>query len=95
MPKTVLKRKGYQEEFQLEKLKKSIENAARDAGYSEDEILKIVEEVSEFVLDSVKDLETVDTESLRSLILSELDKKYPEVAEAWRKYDREQKGRSD
>ncbi len=95
MPKQVLKRSGFQEEFQPEKLKRSIENAARDAGYSEDEIFKIIEEISAFVFESVKNLDTVDTESLRSLILSELDKKYPKVAEAWRNYDREFKGRVD
>lgn len=93
MPQQVLKRGGYQEEFQPEKLKESIKNAARDAGYSDDEIFKIIEEISAFVFESIKDLDTVDTRSLRSLILSELDEKYPKVAEAWRKYDQEYKGR--
>ena len=95
MPKQVQKRKGYQEEFQVEKLKRSIENAARDAGLSEDKVFQVVEEISSYVLENVKDLESVDTQSMRSLILNRLDETYPEVANAWRKYDKEVKGRED
>jgi transcriptional regulator NrdR family protein len=95
MPKQVQKRKGYQEEFLVEKLKRSIENAARDAGLSEDKVFQVVEEISSYVLENIKDLESVDTQSLRTLILNKLDETYPEVANAWRKYDKEVKGRED
>ncbi|MFZ8848363.1 MAG: ATP cone domain-containing protein [Minisyncoccia bacterium] len=95
MPKQVQKRKGYQEEFQVEKLRRSIENAAKDAGFPEDKIFQVVEEISSYVLENVKDLESVDTQSMRSLILNKLDESYPEVANAWRKYDKEVKGRED
>lgn len=95
MPNKVNKRKGFQEDFKLEKLKASIEKAAREAGYPDDEIFTIVEDISSFVFESVSDLDTVDTESLRSLVLSELDRKYPNIAEAWRNYDRTVKGRVD
>jgi len=95
MPKQVQKRKGYQEEFQVEKLRRSIENAARDAGLPEDKVFQIVEEISSYVLENVKDLESVDTQSLRTLILNKLDETYPEVANVWRKYDKEVKGRED
>jgi transcriptional regulator NrdR family protein len=95
MPKQVQKRKGYQEEFQVEKLRRSIENAARDAGLPEDKVFQVVEEISSFVLENIKDLEFVDTQSLRTLILNKLDEIYPEVANAWRKYDKEVKGRED
>jgi transcriptional regulator NrdR family protein len=95
MPKQVQKRKGYQEEFQVEKLRRSIENAARDAGLSEDKVFQVVEEISSYVLENIKDLEFVDTQSLRTLILNKLDETYPEVANAWRKYDKEVKGRED
>lgn len=95
MPKQVQKRNGNIEEFQIEKLKKSLENAAREAGYSEDQIFKVVEEISEYILEHVKDLESVDTQSMRTLILNRLDEVYPEVSSAWRNYDREVKGRED
>jgi len=95
MPKQVQKRKGYQEEFQVEKLRRSIENAAKEAGFSEDKVFQVVEEISSYVLENVKDLESVDTQSIRSMILNKLDETYPEVANAWRKYDKEVKGRED
>jgi transcriptional regulator NrdR family protein len=95
MPKQVQKRKGYQEEFLVEKLKRSIENAARDAGLPENKIFQVVEEISSYVLENIKDLESVDTQSLRTLILNKLDEIYPEVANSWRKYDKEVKGRED
>jgi len=95
MPKQVQKRKGFQEEFQVEKLRRSIENAAKEAGFPEDKVFQVVEEISSYVLESVKDLESVDTKSMRDLILNKLDEVYPEVSAAWRKYDREVKGRED
>lgn len=95
MPKQVQKRNGDIEEFQIEKLRKSLENAARAAGYNEDQIFKVVEEISEYALEHVKDLESVDTQSMRTLILNRLDEIYPEVSSAWRKHDREVKGRED
>jgi transcriptional regulator NrdR family protein len=91
----VQKRKGYQEEFQVEKLRRSIENAAKEAGFPEDKVFQVVEEISSYVLENVKDVESVDTQSMRTLILNKLDEIYPEVANAWRKYDKEVKGRED
>jgi transcriptional regulator NrdR family protein len=95
MPNKVLKRDGREEEFQLSKLKTSLEKAAKAAGYPEDRIFQVIEEVSGYVLESISDLETVDTQLMRILILSKLDEIYPEVSVAWRKYDREMKGRED
>ncbi len=95
MPNKVLKRDGREEEFQLSKLRTSLEKAAREAGYSEDRVFQVVEEINGYVLESVSDLETVDTQSMRTLILNKLDEVYPEVSAAWRKYDREVKGRED
>lgn len=93
MPQRVQKRRGYEEEFQVEKLRNSLEKAARGAGYPEDKIFQVVEEISGYVLESVADFESVDTQSMRDLILNKLDELYPEVSQAWRKYDREVKGR--
>lgn len=94
MPNKVNKRKGFQEDFKPEKLKTSIEKAAREAGYPDDEIAIIVEEISSFIFESVAELDTVDSENLRFLILSELDKRYPNIAKAWRNYDQTFKGRT-
>lgn len=95
MPKIVQKRDGSREDFQVEKLKTSLEKAANEAGYPDNKIFQVVEEISSYVLESVNNLESVDTQSMRSLILNKLDETYPEVAQSWRKYDREVKGRED
>jgi len=91
MVRQVQKRDNSKEDFQIDKIKKSIEKAAKEAGYQEDKIFQLIEELAEYVMDSISGLETVDTVSLRNLILNKLDEKYPEVAESWRKYDREVK----
>jgi transcriptional regulator NrdR family protein len=91
MVKQVQKKNNFKEEFQIDKLKRSIEKAAREAGHSDDKVFEIIEELAEYVMNSIYDLETVDTLSLRNLILNKLDEKYPEVAESWRKYEKEVK----
>lgn len=93
MPNKVQKREGYIEEFQIEKLKRSLKKAAEAAGYSEDQISNIVGNISSYVLEQIQNLETVDTQSMRTLILNKLDENYPEVSSAWKKYDKEVKGR--
>lgn len=92
MIKEVQKRDGSIEEFKIEKLKKSIEKAAEEAGIDKIEIENIVNEIINFILESTKDLVRVDSESLRNLILGELDKKYPEIANAWRMHEKFVKG---
>lgn len=93
MTVSVIKSDGKIEEFDINKLKKSIENASLDAGYEEDQVFQIVEDVSEYVLESINNLERVDTQSLKNLILAKLDKDYPAIAKAWRDYDSQIKGK--
>lgn len=95
MVSKVLKRDGREEDFQVEKLKASVEKAAREAGYPDDRVFEVVEEVSSYIMENVQNLERADTQSMRTLILNHLDELYPEVSAAWRKYDREVKGRTD
>lgn len=96
MPEEVQKRgnRGL-EKFDINKLKLSIEKASRQANYSEKKVLTVVEEIANYVVNSISHLQRVDTQSLRVLILNKLDELYPEVSESWRRYDREIKGRED
>lgn len=95
MIKRVQKRNGQLEEFQIEKLKNSLEKACQQAGYSEDKIFQVKEEISSYILEQLENFETVDTKSMRTLILNKLMESYPEVFEAWKKYDQEVKKRED
>ncbi len=84
--KKVLKRKGYEEEFNPEKIKISIEKAAKDAGI--EEVFKVVEDVSRIALEFCEDKELIDSQELRNFILDYLKEKYPEVYESWVNYDK-------
>ena len=87
IPTYIIKNDGTIQDFDINKLKKSIENAALDAGYEEDKVFQIIEDVSQYVLESIQNLERVDSQSLRNLILVKLDSDYPNIAKAWRDYD--------
>ena len=89
--KKVLKRKGYEEDFDPEKIKNSLEKAAREAG--ETQIFKVVEDVSRVALEFCEDKEIIDTQELREVILNYLKEKYPKVYEAWLNYDKNIKNR--
>lgn len=89
--KKVLKRKGYEEDFDPEKIKNSLEKAAREAG--ETQIFKVVEDVSRVALEFCEDKEIIDTQELREVILNYLKDKYPKVYEAWLNYDKNIKNR--
>jgi len=88
---SIVKKDGSIENFDINKLKKSIENAAIDAGYEENQIFQIVEDIVNFVLESIKDLERIDTQSLKDLILNKLDQEYPSISKAWRDYNKQVK----
>lgn len=85
--KKVVKKTGNIEDFDENKIKNSVFYAAKEAGYNEDDSLRISEEVLKFILDSVKDLDQVDTNYLRDLILGKLNEDYPEIAQKWYEYE--------
>jgi len=89
--KKVIKRKGYEEEFDPEKIKIALEKAARDAG--EEQIFRIVEDVSRIALEFCEDKEVIDSQELRKVILQHLKEKYPKVYRAWLDYDKNIKNR--
>jgi transcriptional regulator NrdR family protein len=93
MVQSIVKRNGNIEDFNVEKLKKSIENATIDANYEESKIKEIVESITNYVLESIKDLERVDSQSLEDLILNKLDQEYPLISKAWRDYNKQVKNR--
>jgi transcriptional regulator NrdR family protein len=93
MVQSIVKRNGNIEDFNVEKLKKSIENAAIDANYEESKIKEIVESITNYVLESIKDLERIDSQSLEDLILNKLDQEYPLISKTWRDYNKQVKNR--
>lgn len=90
MIESVIKSDGSEEPFNETKLKMSIQEAARDAGFSEGEAVDLVEGVYSSVMTSlVDDKKSVSTEDLREEVLETLDDENPDVAKAWRDYEEE------
>ena len=89
MANFVIKKDGSKEPFDIEKIKKAIELAAKQTDLPEDRVNELVEEVSKAALQVAEGKEEIATAELREKILSELDNLEPSVSEGWRKYDQE------
>lgn len=84
---TVVKRDGTKEEFDINKVKRSIKKAVIDAGLTIKEKTDVIGEVSRAALETAKEKSEVTAEALREQILTHLDKAASEVSEAWRQFD--------
>lgn len=88
----VRKRTGGKEQFDEVKLKRSIQKAGIDAGYTLDDISGEVDEITRKVVKIAKQKNEINSGAIRDHILKELDDLKPTVAEAWRKFDGKYKG---
>lgn len=86
----VKKRKGEEEAFDMDKVRRSIKKAATDAGLTDERIAEVTEQTSEKVAD-LKEQADVTTEQLRASILSSLDDVESKAADAWRQFDEKYK----
>jgi len=89
MAKVVIKRDGTKEEFDGEKIRKSIEIAAMSSGLSEERVKEVVFQVLDAVLKLANSKEEIATKELGDAVFNELNKIEPKTAEAWKKYEEE------
>lgn len=89
MAKQVIKRSGEKEEFDGEKIRKSIEVAAISSGLSGDRVKEVVFQVLDVVLKLANGKEEIATSELADAVFSELNKLEPKTAECWKKYEEE------
>ena len=87
----VIKKKGTEETFEQDKIKKSIQKAAIDAGYSLNQKEDLINEITEHVTDKVKEEKKVKSYVICEDVLTEMLASSPEIVEAWRKFDRRYK----
>jgi transcriptional repressor NrdR len=87
----VIKKKGTEETFEQDKIKKSIQKAAIDAGYSLNQKEDLINEITEHVTDKVKEEKKVKSYVICEAVLTEMLASSPEIVEAWRKFDRRYK----
>lgn len=86
MAKEVIKKDGSKEPFDGEKIKRSIEGAAKAANLPPERITEIVERVSRAAIGFAETKEEISSSEIAEKILSELDVMEPSVAQAWRDF---------
>lgn len=87
----VVKRSGDKEVFDIEKIRRSIQKAAIDAGVSLEKINGRIDEISKDVVKMAKMKGDIDTNEIRNSILSKLDSINNSIADSWRRFDRKYK----
>jgi len=84
-PENVIKKTGALESFKLDKIKEAIQKAANQAGRENAE--EIANTISEEVLKSLEDKESVHTSEIEELILEKLTQAgYEDIVKAWEEY---------
>jgi len=87
----VVKKRGVIEQYQPTKIRKSLEKATIDAGYSVDEKKKILDHVYSNINNRIKEKNEVKTDTIRGCLLTELEKCEPYIAKSWRRFERKYK----
>ncbi|MFH1337587.1 MAG: ATP cone domain-containing protein [Nanoarchaeota archaeon] len=91
----IIKRDGKREPFDADKLRRSIEAAARESKISDERARKVVERVARSVTKIAEKKREIETRAISERILKELDATEPAVSEAWRNFDKTKATRSN
>ncbi len=86
MATQVIKTDGSKVAFDPKKIIRGITRSAQDAGLPAMDIAKLVDEVSSKVISYAAAKEKVRSSEIKDMILAELDKAAPTVAQEWRKF---------
>ena len=82
----VIKKGGKREEFNLNKIKKSLISAIERTELSQEQKNELVEKITRKVLDFAKEKKEVFTAEIEAKILLELEENCPQAAKIWREY---------
>ena len=83
----VVKKDGRKEQFDSKKIRKSIEKAAIDAGYTSGEIIGIEDEIVKDITEEAKKIGELNTKDIRDSIFNNLNENKPSIVESWKKFD--------
>ncbi len=87
MATIVIKKSGAEEPFDIEKIKKAIRGACREAGLDESKQEELVDSISEKIIEMYEGQEKVTAIELREKILGELEIMAPKAVKAWHNYE--------
>ncbi len=88
MSTLVVKKDGSKEPFSKEKVENAIRAAAKDTDIGSEELERVIKEVAREVEEEAREEEIVSSREVREEILDELEEAAPQVAEAWRAYEK-------
>ncbi|MBZ2165993.1 ATP cone domain-containing protein [Methanobacterium spitsbergense] len=83
----VVKKSGGNEAFDGEKIIKSIEKAAIDAGYSLDRIKNIIDETIKDITEEAGKSGEIDTDAIRDSIFNRFEKNESSIVKSWKNFD--------
>ncbi|MGC9516215.1 MAG: ATP cone domain-containing protein [Methanomicrobiales archaeon] len=89
----VVKKRGKEETFKPDKIRKSLAKATIDAGYSVQEKKDILDEVYSNISKKLDEKKEVKSDTIRVCLLTELDKCEPYIAKSWRNFEKKYKQR--
>jgi len=84
----VIKRSGRRQAFSAAKVRRSVQQAARDAKVSTAKTRELLRDVADSAVNFYKRKRVVKATELRRSILRRLDRRARAVSSAWRRYDR-------
>ena len=85
----VIKRNGKKEQFKPQKLRKSIESAVTDAGFTVTKQMKAIEHATSDAEELAMNRNEISSKELRNEIINDLESDAPEVAQSWRNYEKQ------
>ena len=85
----VVKRNGKKEPFRAQKLRKSIENAVSDAGFTITDQMKTIEHATQDAENLARNRNEISTTELRNEVVNDLESDAPKVAQTWRNYEKQ------
>jgi len=86
----VIKRNGQQEPLRPGKIRRSVEEAVKDAGFTPNQKTNVIEHATQDALEMAQSRERVNSKQIRDTILNDLEQDDQQVAKAWRKYEQQQ-----
>ncbi|MGZ7068946.1 MAG: ATP cone domain-containing protein [Methanobacterium sp.] len=92
----VKKRKGNVEPFDPEKVRRSLEKAAVDSGYTLKGMadLNLIDEITKGIVEEAQTKGEIDTQTIRNSILNRLEAAGSSIANSWRKFEKRYKSES-
>ncbi|MGB9937825.1 MAG: ATP cone domain-containing protein [Methanobacterium sp.] len=83
----VIKRNGRKKPFKEQKVRKSVENAVKDAGFNLQEKVHVIEHATQDAIRKAEGKDEIESKQIRNTILNDLEHDDQKVARSWKNYE--------